>query len=92
VADDPLGGTGDIHRADDVGRTGSRFTPRHVALLVAAAVVVVLAVLNFDRVSVDLVVGSIEMPLVAMLALACGAGFLGGWWFFRRRERRRRPA
>jgi uncharacterized integral membrane protein len=78
----------EIHRADDVGRTRPRMTARHVVGLILVAVVVVIAVLNFDTVSVDLVVGSIDMPLIVLIAVSGGIGFLAGWLFFRRRERR----
>jgi uncharacterized membrane protein SpoIIM required for sporulation len=29
------------------------------------------------------------MPLIVMIAISGGIGFLAGWLFFRRRERRR---
>jgi uncharacterized integral membrane protein len=79
----------EIHRADDIGRTGPRLTGRHVVALVLIGLLVVLAVLNLDDASVDLIVGSVELPLVVLIALAGGIGFLAGWLVFRRRERRR---
>ena len=89
MADDALGDSGDVQRA---GSGGSRtpLTPRRIALLVVAAILIVIAILNFDQVSIDLVVGSIRMPLIAMLVVSGGIGFLAGWWFFRRRDRRQR--
>jgi uncharacterized integral membrane protein len=79
----------EIHRADDIGRTGPRLTGRHVVALVLIGLLVVLAVLNLDDVSVDLIAGSVELPLVVLIAIAGGLGFLAGWLVFRRRERRR---
>jgi uncharacterized integral membrane protein len=89
VPDEPLGDPGDVQRAGS-GDSRTPLTPRRIALLVVTAILVVIALLNLDQASIDLIVGSIRMPLVAMLALSCGIGFLGGWWFFRRRDRRQR--
>ena len=86
MADDALGDAGSRSRGEPP------ITPRRIALFVVAAILIVVAVLNLDQVSIDLVVGSIRMPLIAMLAVAGGVGFLAGWWFFRRRERRQRTA
>lgn len=81
-------GSDEVHKADDIGRT--KITPRHVVLIVVATLLVVLAVLNLDDVSVDLLVGSVEMPLVVVIAIVAGLGFLIGWLLARRHERRRR--
>jgi uncharacterized integral membrane protein len=79
----------EIHRADDIGRTRPRMSGRHVAALILIGLLVVVAVLNLDDVSVDLIAGSVEMPLIVLIVIAAGIGFLAGWLFFRRRERRR---
>jgi uncharacterized integral membrane protein len=79
----------EIHRADDIGRSRPRITGRHVVALVLIGLLVVIAVLNLDDVSVDLIAGSVEMPLIVLIAIAAGIGFLAGWLVSRRRERRR---
>jgi uncharacterized integral membrane protein len=79
----------EIHRADDIGRSRPRITGRHVVALVLIGLLVVIAVLNLDDVSVDLIAGSVEMPLIVLIAIAAGIGFLAGWLVSRHRERRR---
>jgi uncharacterized integral membrane protein len=79
----------EIHRADDIGRTRPRLSSRHVVALILIGLLVVVAVLNLDDVSVDLIAGSVEMPLIVLIAISGGVGFLVGWLFFRSRERRR---
>ncbi|HEY8215934.1 MAG TPA: LapA family protein [Acidimicrobiia bacterium] len=79
----------EIHRADDVGRTRPRMSGRHIAALILIGLLVVVAVLNLDDVSVDLIVDSVQVPLIVLIAVSAGVGFLAGWLFFRRRERRR---
>jgi uncharacterized integral membrane protein len=79
----------EIHRADDIGRSRPRITGRHVVALVLIGLLVVIAVLNLDDVSVDLIAGSVEMPLIVLIVIAAGIGFLAGWLVTRRRERRR---
>ena len=86
VADDET--SGEIQRADDIGR--KRLSPRSIVAIVLAALLVLLAVLNLEKVSVDLAVRSVHMPLILLIALSGGIGFLVGWHFFRRRERRQR--
>jgi uncharacterized integral membrane protein len=90
VADDQIHNSDEVHRADDIGRTRPRMSGRHIVALVLVGVLVVVALLNLDDVSVDLIVGSVEMPLIVIIALSGGIGFLVGWLFFRRRERRQR--
>jgi uncharacterized integral membrane protein len=79
----------EIHRADDIGRSGPRMSGRHVVALVLIGLLVVVAVLNLDDVSVDLIAGSVELPLIVLIAIAGGLGFLAGWLVSRRRGRRR---
>ena len=90
MADDQIHNSDEVHRADDIGRTRPRMSGRHIVALVLVGVLVVVALLNLDDVSVDLIVGSVEMPLIVIIALSGGIGFLVGWLFFRRRERRQR--
>jgi uncharacterized integral membrane protein len=86
VSDDDS--SGEIQRADDVGR--KRLSTRSIVVLVLIGLLVILAVLNFEEVSVDLAVRSVQMPLILLIAISAGIGFLAGWLFFRRRERRER--
>jgi uncharacterized integral membrane protein len=79
----------EMHRADDIGRSRPRMSSRHVVALVLIGLLVVVAVLNLDDVSVDLIAGSVEMPLIVIIAIAGGLGFLAGWLVTRRRGRRR---
>lgn len=88
MADDD--GSGEIQRADDIGR--KRLSTRGIVAIVLVGLLVILAVLNFEKVSVDLAVRSVQMPLIVLIAISAGIGFLGGWLFFRRRERRQRAA
>lgn len=90
MADDDVGRSDEVRRADDIGRTGPRITARHVVVLVLVGLLVTIAVLNLDDVSLDLIAGSIEMPLILVVVIAIGIGFAGGWAYFRRRERRQR--
>jgi len=82
----------EIHRADDVGRTKPRPTARHIVALVLIGLLVLVSVLNLDKVSIDLVVGSIELPLVVVIVVSGFVGFLIGWPLFRRREKRRQDS
>jgi uncharacterized integral membrane protein len=88
VADDDI--PGEIPRADDAGR--KRLSTRSIVAIVLVGLLVILAVLNFEKVSVDLAVRSVEMPIVVLIAISAGIGFCGGWLFFRRRERSQRAA
>ena len=90
MADDQMSNSDEVHRADDIGRTRPRMSGRHIAGLILVGVLVVVALLNLDDVSVDLIVGSVELPLIAIIALSAIIGFLAGWLFFKRRERRQR--
>jgi uncharacterized integral membrane protein len=79
----------EIHNADEVGR-GPKMTPRQIIGLVLLGLLVIVAILNLEKVSIDLIVGSVELPLIVVIAVSGGVGFLVGWLFFRRRERRER--
>ncbi len=48
------------------------------------------AVLNLDETSVDLVVGSVQLPLIVVIAVSGFVGFAIGWLLSARREKRRR--
>ena len=85
-------GSDEVRRADQIRADGgtSPLTPRRITALVVLGIVFVLAILNLERVSVDFAVKSVKMPVIVLIAISAGGGFLAGWLFFRRRERRRR--
>jgi len=80
---------GDVHRADDVGRPERRkLTPRQIGAIVLAAVIVVFAVLNLQKVHIDFVVKTVSMPLVIEILVVAGIAFGAGFLFSRHREKR----
>lgn len=81
---------GKVTRADDVGREERKITPRHVVALVLIGLLVIVAVLNLDDTSVDLIVKSVQLPLIVVIAVAGFVGFAIGWLLSARREKRRR--
>jgi LPXTG-motif cell wall-anchored protein len=90
VSDDVLGDGEEIRRADDVGRSKPRPTGRHIAGMVLVGALVLVAILNRQKVGIDLVFGTIHMSLIVVIALSGLIGFGAGWLFFRRREKRRK--
>jgi len=90
VSDDITRDGESIIRADDVGRAKPRPSSRHVIGLVLIGVLVLVAILNRDRVGIDLVFTTVHISLVVVIALSGLGGFAAGWLFFRRREKRRR--
>jgi uncharacterized integral membrane protein len=86
------GGSDEVRRADKMRADdgGSALTPRRITALVVLGIVLVLAILNLERVAVDFGVKSVRMPLIVLIGVSAGGGFLAGWLFFRHRERRRR--
>ena len=62
---------------------------RRIAIAILAGVAVLFAVLNFEEVSVDLLFGSVTMPLVVVIAGCLLIGGLIGWYAAGRRSRRR---
>jgi uncharacterized integral membrane protein len=84
VADD-----GEIRRADDIGKgEGRKLTGRQIAALVIGAVIVLFAVLNTEDARVDLVGGSVTMPLFLVIAVCAGLGFGAGFLVARHRGRK----
>jgi uncharacterized integral membrane protein len=81
---------GEIVRADDVGRRKARPTARHIVGIVLIALLVLIAILNRERVPIDLVLGTAHVSLIVVIALSGLVGFASGWLFFRRRDKRRR--
>jgi uncharacterized integral membrane protein len=81
------GSEGEIRRADQIGK-GEGLKPRQIVALVLLGLLILLAILNFDDVSVDLLFGSVTMPLFVLIAVAGAVGFLIGWLVRGRREKR----
>jgi uncharacterized integral membrane protein len=78
-----------VHRADDAtADRSSRDRARRVAIGILAAVAVLFAVLNFEDVEVDLLFGSVTMPLVIVIAACLLIGGLIGAYAGRRGQRR----
>jgi uncharacterized integral membrane protein len=76
------------HRADDAGSArSSRERSRRIAIGILAAVALLFAVLNFEDVKVDLLFGSVTMPLVIVIAACLLIGGLIGAYAGRRGRR-----
>ncbi len=86
--DDEVREPGKVTRADDVGRE-NKLTPRHVVAIVLIGLLVLVAVLNLDDTSVNLIVRSVQLPLIVVIAVSGLVGFLIGWLVSQRREKRR---
>jgi uncharacterized integral membrane protein len=84
-----VSGSGEIRRADDVGR-GQKMSPRHIVALVLVALLVIIAVQNLDDQSLSILFWDVTMPLVVLIALFGVGGFLVGWLIRGRREKRER--
>jgi uncharacterized integral membrane protein len=81
-------GSGEFWRADDVGKT--TMSPRHVVALVVVVLLVIVAVQNLEDANFDVLFWDVTMPLVVLLAVFGGGGFLAGWLVRGRREKRHR--
>jgi uncharacterized integral membrane protein len=73
----------------DAGGRAGRENARRVAIGILAAVALLFAVLNFEDVKVDLLFGSVTMPLVIVIAACLLIGGLIGAYAAGRRGRRR---
>lgn len=73
---------------DDSGARSNRENTRRIAIGILAAVAVLFAVLNFEDVKVDLLFGSVTMPLVIVIAACLLIGGLIGAYIGRRDRRR----
>ena len=78
---------GEIRRADQIGK-GEGLKPRQIVALVLLGLLILLAILNLDDVSVDLLFGSVSMPLFVLIAVSGAVGFLIGWLVRGRRDKR----
>ena len=90
MGDDIIGDGESVVRADDVGRRKPRPRARHIIGFVLIGLLVLVAVLNFDLTSVDLLFRKIKLPLIVVIGASGAVGFAIGWLLSRRRERRRR--
>ena len=73
----------DAHAARPAPRT---FTAREIAGGVLAIVLLVFALANLEKVTIDLIFGQLTLPVFFVIAIAALLGF-GVGWLFRRRHR-----
>lgn len=83
-----VSGSGEIRKADDVGKTA--MSPRHIVALVLVVILVIIAVQNLEDANLDILFWDVSMPLVVLLAAFGLGGFLAGWLVRGRREKRQR--
>lgn len=77
------------HGTDDAtGTRSGKERSRRIAIAILAAVALLFAVLNFDSVKVNLLFGSVTMPLVIVIAACLLIGGLIGAYVGRRGRRR----
>lgn len=74
--------------ADAADGRSSRDNARRIAIGILAAVALLFAVLNFDSVKVNLLFGSVTMPLVIVIAACLLIGGLIGAYVGRRGRRK----
>jgi len=84
-----VSGSGEVRRADDIGR-GPKMSPRHIVALVIVVVLVIIAVQNLEDAQFDILFWDVTMPLVVMIAIFGVGGFAVGWLIRGRREKRDR--
>lgn len=77
----------EVRRADEIGGEGPNIRAIIGAVIVAA--LVLFALLNFQEIKIDLLVGSIRARLIVVIVASALAGFVAGFLFFRRREKHR---
>ena len=84
---------GEIRKADEIGRThrwrdGNGLSARELIAAILVALVGLFAVLNLEDANVDLLAGSVTVPLIIVI-LVCGlVGFIAGYVVAHRRARR----
>lgn len=74
--------------ADDAPERARSENARRLAIAILAGVTLLFAVLNFEEVSVDLLFGSVTMPLVIVIAGCLLIGGLIGAYLGRRGRKR----
>ncbi|HEU4703082.1 MAG TPA: LapA family protein [Conexibacter sp.] len=79
----------DPNRRADLPTTPKRERARRLAIGILAAAALLFAVLNFEDVKVDLLFGSVTMPLVVVIAGCLLIGGLIGAYLGRRGRRER---
>jgi uncharacterized integral membrane protein len=84
-----VSGSGEVRRADDVGR-GPKMSPRHIVALVIVVLLVIVALQNLDDQQLDILFWDVTMPLVVLIAVFGLGGFLVGWLVRGRKEKRER--
>jgi len=80
-------GSDEVRRADEYGGDGPNV--RVIVGVGIVAAVVLFALLNFQEIKIDLLVGSIRARLIVVITVSALAGFVAGFLFFRRREKHR---
>lgn len=86
-----MGEEGPIRKADDIGRKdeGETFwTPRRIVAAVVVGLLVLFAVLNLQKVNVDLGVTSFDMSLIFVIAVCGAVGFGAGYLVRGRKDNR----
>jgi uncharacterized integral membrane protein len=81
-----MDGMSSTHEPDAAGRS-KREHARRLAIAILAAVALLFAILNFEDVKVDLLFGSVTMPLVIVIAGCLLIGGLIGTYLGRRGRR-----
>jgi len=84
-----MSGMSSAHEPDAAGRS-KRERARRIAIAILAVVALLFAILNFEDVKVDLLFGSVTMPLVVVIAGCLLIGGLIGAQLGRRARRGRR--
>jgi uncharacterized integral membrane protein len=81
---------GEVRRASDIGKTeGNKLSPRAIAAIALGALVLVFALLNLEKSSIDFGFTSVTMPLVFVIAVVGAIGFGVGILFSRHRDKKR---
>jgi len=87
VADDR---SGEVRRADDIGRGGPKLSARHIVALILVVLVVIVAVQNFEDARFDVLFWDVTMPLFVLIVVVGAIGFGVGWLLRGRKARRDR--
>jgi uncharacterized integral membrane protein len=70
-------------------KKGYRPSARTIIAALLVTYVVLVAILNQDEVSIDLVFGTLNMKLFFVIVISALFGFIAGWIFSRQRARRK---
>jgi uncharacterized integral membrane protein len=82
---------GGIHRADDPEKATFRegLSPREMVGMALGVLVAVFAALNLEDVRVDLLAGTVALPLILVIVACSATGYVLGFLVARRRSKRR---